>query len=136
MILLCRIVYSWVLGESCVYQACSFHIQNESLYGTGVADRNKQESVKRIYLSDLNNLEVVTTTSEKVQPGSFWLYRRRSLSCAGGKMGCPMKKETVRYWYDGFSLWKRKDIYNRGPLQNIWTRENMERTGQTPAEIC
>ena len=24
----------------------------------------------------------------------------------------------------------------RGPLQNIWTRENMERTGQTPAEIC
>ena len=52
------------------------------------------------------------------------------------KMGCPMKKEPSAIGMMDFPLENGRIFTIRGPLQNIWTRENMERTGQTPAEIC
>lgn len=50
--------------------------------------------------------------------------------------GCPMKKEPSAIGMMDFPLENGRIFTIRGPLQNIWTRENMERTGQTPAEIC
>ena len=47
-----------------------------------------------------------------------------------------MKKKPSAAGMMDFPLENGKTFTIRGPSQNIWTRENMERTGQTPAEIC
>ena len=72
---------------------------------TGIT-RVSKESI----FSDLNNLEVVTTTSEKYS-GSFG-FTEEEVFHALEENGVSDEKETVRYWYDGFSFGKRKDIYN------------------------
>lgn len=60
--------------------------------------------------SDLNNLEVVTTTSEKYST-SFG-FTEEEVFTVLENAGIPEEKEHVRYWYDGFSFGNRKDIYN------------------------
>ena len=72
---------------------------------TGIT-RVSKESI----FSDLNNLEVVTTTSEKYS-GSFG-FTEEEVFHALEENGLSDEKGTVRYWYDGFSFGKRKDIYN------------------------
>ena len=72
---------------------------------TGIT-RVSKESI----FSDLNNLEVVTTTSEKYS-GSFG-FTEEEVFHALEENGLSDEKETVRCWYDGFSFGKRKDIYN------------------------
>ena len=72
---------------------------------TGIT-RVSKESI----FSDLNNLEVVTTTSEKYS-SSFGFTEKevfQALDCAG----MSEEKKHIRYWYDGFSFGSRKDIYN------------------------
>lgn len=64
---------------------------------------------KESIFSDLNNLEVVTTTSEKYST-SFGFTEE--VFTALENAGIPEEKEHVRYWYDGFSFGNRKDIYN------------------------
>ena len=59
---------------------------------------------------DLNNLEVVTTTSEKYS--SSFGFTKEEVFHALETSGLSEEKETVCYWYDGFSFGKRKDIYN------------------------
>lgn len=72
---------------------------------TGIT-RVSKESI----FSDLNNLEVVTTTSEKYSD-SFGFTEDEVFAAleSAGKSG---EKEHVRYWYDGFSFGSRRDIYN------------------------
>lgn len=72
---------------------------------TGIT-RVSKESI----FSDLNNLEVVTTTSEKYST-SFG-FTEEEVFTALENAGIPEEKEHVRYWYDGFSFGNRKDIYN------------------------
>lgn len=72
---------------------------------TGVT-RVSKESI----FSDLNNLEVVTTTSEKYST-SFG-FTEEEVFTVLENAGIPEEKEHVRYWYDGFSFGNRKDIYN------------------------
>ena len=72
---------------------------------TGIT-RVSKESI----FSDLNNLEVVTTTSEKYST-SFG-FTEEEVFTVLENVGIPEEKEHVRYWYDGFSFGNRKDIYN------------------------
>ena len=72
---------------------------------TGITRVNK-ESI----FSDLNNLEVVTTTSEKYS--SSFGFTKEEVFHVLETSGLSEEKETVCYWYDGFSFGKRKDIYN------------------------
>mgnify|MGYP004530565297 FL=1 len=72
---------------------------------TGITRVNK-ESI----FSDLNNLEVVTTTSEKYS--SSFGFTKEEVFHVLETSGLTEEKETVCYWYDGFSFGKRKDIYN------------------------
>ena len=58
----------------------------------------------------MNNLEVVTTTSEKYST-SFGFTEKEVFQVLENN-GLSSEKENIRYWYDGFSFGKRKDIYN------------------------
>lgn len=95
---------------------------------TGIT-RVSKESI----FSDLNNLEVVTTTSEKYS--SSFGFTKEEVFHVLETSGLSEEKETVCYWYDGFSFGKEKIFIIHGRLQNIWIQENMEPTGQTPAEM-
>ena len=72
---------------------------------TGIT-RVSKESI----FSDLNNLEVVTTTSEKYS--SSFGFTEEEVFEALENAGMAGEKENVRYWYDGFSFGSRRDIYN------------------------
>ena len=72
---------------------------------TGIT-RVSKESI----FSDLNNLEVVTTTSDKYAD-SFG-FTQEEVSDALCEFGLSGQEEEVRNWYDGFTFGNRKDIYN------------------------
>ncbi len=72
---------------------------------TGIT-RVSKESV----FSDLNNLEVVTTTSGKYNT-SFG-FTQEEVSAALEERGLSAEKEHIRAWYDGFVFGNRKEIYN------------------------
>lgn len=71
---------------------------------TGIT-RVSKESV----FSDLNNLEVVTTTSDKYRTAFGFTGEVRS---ALDEFGLSDHMDEVRDWYDGFRFGSRKDIYN------------------------
>lgn len=72
---------------------------------TGIT-RVSKESI----FSDLNNLEVVTTTSQKYcrQFG----FTEDEVFDALDRYGMSEEKENVKQWYDGFTFGAQKDIYN------------------------
>ncbi len=72
---------------------------------TGIT-RVSKESI----FSDLNNMEVITTTSEKYE--TTFGFTEREVFAALEEYGLSDRKEEVRLWYDGFSFGKRTDIYN------------------------
>lgn len=81
---------------------------NEYLYRavmTGIT-RVSKESI----FSDLNNPEVVTTTSEKYCTAFGFTEEEVKLSLEQYELGDTLDR--VRYWYDGFCFGSRKDIYN------------------------
>ena len=93
---------------------------------TGIT-RVSKESI----FSDLNNLEVVTTTSDKYAD-SFG-FTEREVFVALDEFGLGEKKEEVRKWYDGFIFGKHKDIYNpwsilhflnKGKVENYWSNSS------------
>lgn len=72
---------------------------------TGITRINK-ESI----FSDLNNLEVVTTTSEKYS--SAFGFTEEEVKKALEQYDLSDTLDRVRHWYDGFCFGSRKDIYN------------------------
>ncbi len=78
---------------------------------TGIT-RVSKESV----FSDLNNLEVVTTTSEKYED-SFG-FTQEEVWEALKEYGLYEQREQVRRWYDGFTFGKKPDIYNPWSIIN------------------
>ena len=72
---------------------------------TGIT-RVSKESI----FSDLNNLEVVTTTSKRYTD-SFG-FTEEEVFQALEEYGLADQKQQVRDWYDGFSFGERRDIYN------------------------
>ncbi|MDE7224369.1 MAG: ATP-binding protein [Acetatifactor sp.] len=79
---------------------------------TGIT-RVSKESI----FSDLNNLEVVTTTSDKYA-ASFG-FMEEEVFAALEECGLSDEKEQVKRWYDGFIFGKHKDIYNPWSILNF-----------------
>ncbi len=78
---------------------------------TGIT-RVSKESI----FSDLNNLEVVTTTSDKYMD-SFGFTEEEVFS-ALEEYGLGENKADVKKWYDGFTFGNRRDIYNPWSILN------------------
>ena len=73
---------------------------------TGIT-RVSKESI----FSDLNNLHVITTTSD--QYATSFGFTEEEVFSAMDERGIPAEeKEKVKYWYDGFTFGTVKDIYN------------------------
>lgn len=79
---------------------------------TGIT-RISKESI----FSDLNNLEVVSTTSEKYVD-SFG-FTEEEVFVALDEFGLTDQKQSVKDWYDGFMFGNRKDIYNPWSIINF-----------------
>ncbi len=65
---------------------------------------------KEFIFSDLNNLEVVTTTSEKY--AAYFGFTEEEVFQALDQSGLGEHKQGVKQWYDGFTFGAYKDIYN------------------------
>ncbi len=78
---------------------------------TGIT-RVSKESV----FSDLNNLEVVTTTSEKY--GDCFGFTEEEVFAALDEYGLSDRRGDVKTWYDGFNFGNRRDIYNPWSILN------------------
>lgn len=78
---------------------------------TGIT-RVSKESI----FSDLNNLKVVTTTSDEYA-ASFG-FTENEVFAALEECSLSDKKEDVKRWYDGFIFGKQRDIYNPWSILN------------------
>ena len=78
---------------------------------TGIT-RVSRESV----FSDLNNLVVITTTSE-AYADSFG-FTEAEVFEALKEYGLEAKKQDLKKWYDGFTFGKIRDIYNPWSILN------------------
>ena len=78
---------------------------------TGIT-RVSKESI----FSDLNNPEVVTTTSEKY--ATAFGFTEEEVFAALEEYGYSDRKEAVKQWYDGFIFGTHTDIYNPWSILN------------------
>ena len=79
---------------------------------TGIT-RVSKESV----FSDLNNLKVVTTTSDEY--ATSFGFTEEEVFQVLDEYGYGEQKEKVKWWYDGFVFGKQKDIYNPWSILNF-----------------
>ena len=78
---------------------------------TGIT-RASKESI----FSDLNNLEVVTATSD-LYADSFG-FTEQEVFAALDEYGMGDRQEEVKNWYDGFTFGRQRDIYNPWSILN------------------
>ena len=78
---------------------------------TGIT-RVSKESI----FSDLNNLRVVTTTSDLY--ADCFGFTEEEVFAALDDYGMGDKKEEVKRWYDGFTFGEKRDIYNPWSITN------------------
>ena len=83
---------------------------------TGIT-RVSKESI----FSDLNNLEVITTTSEKY--ADCFGFTEQEVFEALEQFGLSDKKEDVKHWYDGFVFGNLTDIYNPWSIINYLAKK-------------
>ena len=79
---------------------------------TGIT-RVSKESI----FSDLNNLEAVTTTSDKY--ATSFGFTKEEVLAALEECDLTDKKERVKQWYDGFIFGVHRDIYNPWSILNF-----------------
>lgn len=79
---------------------------------TGIT-RVSKESI----FSDLNNLKVVTTTSDEY--AEFFGFTEEEVFTALDKYGFSSQKTEIKFWYDGFIFGEHKDIYNPWSILNF-----------------
>ena len=72
---------------------------------------------KESMFSDLNNLKVVTTTSEKYT--DCFGFTEEEVFAALEEYGLSDQKQQVKDWYDGFTFGSKKDIYNPWSIINF-----------------
>ena len=85
---------------------------------TGIT-RVSKESV----FSDLNNLNVVTTTSREYE--TCFGFTEQEVFWALETMGMSEEKQLVKSWYDGFVFGSRKDIYNPWSITNYLDKKQL-----------
>ena len=78
---------------------------------TGIT-RISKESI----FSDLNNLKVVTTTSEEY--ADCFGFTEEEVFSALDEFGLSNRKQDVKNWYDGFTFGNMRDIYNPWSIIN------------------
>lgn len=83
---------------------------------TGIT-RISKESI----FSDLNNLNVVTATSDEY--ATSFGFTEEEVFQALDAQGLPDKKDGVKQWYDGFVFGKHGDIYNPWSILNFLDKE-------------
>lgn len=86
---------------------------------TGIT-RVSKESI----FSDLNNLKVVTTTSNEY--ATAFGFTEKEVFAAMEIYGLDTEKEEVKRWYDGFILGEQKDIYNPWSVLNYLDTGKLE----------
>ena len=79
---------------------------------TGIT-RVSKESI----FSDLNNLVVITTTSELY--AQYFGFTQKEVDDALNEYQWPEQKDIVKEWYDGFTFGNKKDIYNPWSIINF-----------------
>lgn len=79
---------------------------------TGITSVSK-ESI----FSDLNNLKVITTTSDEY--ATSFGFTEEEVFTALQEAGLEAEKDDVREWYDGFIFGTHKDIYNPWSILNF-----------------
>ncbi len=84
---------------------------------TGIT-RISKESI----FSDLNNLEVITASSEKY--ADIFGFTQKEVSEALAEFGILDMEERVRDWYNGFTFGKRTDIYNPWSIINFLEKKS------------
>lgn len=96
---------------------------------TGIT-RVSKESI----FSDLNNLQVITTTTDKY--AECFGFTEEEVYDALDEFGMSEKKEKVKTWYDGFTFGNKTDIYNpwsiinflaTGKLRTYWANTSSNR---------
>ncbi len=85
---------------------------------TGIT-RVSKESI----FSDLNNLEVVTTTSDKYEDA--FGFTQEEVSETLRECGLADMEEQIKDWYDGFTFGKRTDIYNPWSIINFLDKKKL-----------
>ncbi len=86
---------------------------------TGIT-RVSKESI----FSDLNNLEVVTTTSNKYM--DCFGFTEEEVFTALDEFGLSSQKQQIKDWYDGFVFGTRKDIYNPWSIINYLDKKKVD----------
>ncbi len=81
--------------------------------GSALAETISKESM----FSDLNNLRIVSTTSNMYE--TCFGFTEDEVFKALDEVGISDRKEDVKQWYDGFSFGKSKDIYNPWYITNF-----------------
>lgn len=67
--------------------------------------------------SDLNNLKVITTTSDEYE--TAFGFTEEEVFTALDMYGYSSRKDEIKRWYDGFIFGKQKDIYNPWSILNF-----------------
>ena len=86
---------------------------------TGIT-RVSKESI----FSDLNNLEVITTTSEKY--ATSFGFTESEVFTALDEAGMSDQCDVVKKWYDGFVFGGKKDIYNPWSITNFLDKRKFD----------
>ena len=86
---------------------------------TGIT-RVSRESI----FSDLNNLTVVTTTSEKYR--TQFGFTEEEVFQALELMGMSDRREEVKQWYDGFTFGSQRDVYNPWSITNFLEEKELK----------
>ena len=96
------------------------NLLNAALKDNPYLDRGIMTGITRIskesIFSDLNHLQVVTTTSDKY--ADCFGFTEEEVFAALEEYGVGDRKAEVKKWYDGFCFGKRKDIYNPWSVLN------------------
>lgn len=86
---------------------------------TGVI-RVSKESI----FSDLNNLDIVTTTSDKY--ATSFGFTEEEVFGALEKFSMSDQKLAVKHWYNGFTFGEHKDIYNPWSITNFLDKKKFD----------
>ena len=86
---------------------------------TGITRVSKQS-----IFSDLNNLSVITTTSEKYS--TYFGFTESEVFGALELFDLSERKADVKWWYDGFTFGSHTDIYNPWSIINFLSEKELK----------
>ncbi len=79
---------------------------------------------KESMFSDLNNLKVITVTSEEYN--KYFGFTEGEVFEALEEMGLSSEKAAVKKWYDGFTFGSQRDIYNPWSIINYLDEKKLK----------